>query len=150
MNYLLKKKEDVKNVLDRLNYFHDGFIKELCLTSHDKFDSDKSQFCTGEFSLKIDFAHYNYDEGRPPFNRIIRCFFKDVKDFNFNFRNFRLADGAITLLEIEETERCDNNYDIEVCFVLKIRFNFYQKKENKWTEVKQTLFSFREVQLEEK
>jgi hypothetical protein len=55
-----------EEVLNCFNGFHDGFIRELLLVSHDWFEDRGVQRLTGDFDLTILFAHYNYGQGEPP------------------------------------------------------------------------------------
>jgi len=77
--------EDAESILDYFNGFHDGFIKQLTLKSQDEFKAWGHQFCTGELSLEIVFAHYNYAAGERPHTQRVEASFRQVKDLSINF-----------------------------------------------------------------
>ena len=81
----LKTIEDVESILDYFNGFHDGFIKQLILKSPDEFKDWGHQLCTGNLSLEIIFAHYNYAAGERPHTQLIAAEFRQVKELSIDF-----------------------------------------------------------------
>jgi hypothetical protein len=45
--------EEAEAVLEYFNGFHDGFIKQLTLTSHDYFEARGTQVCSGRLDLEL-------------------------------------------------------------------------------------------------
>ena len=66
----LKTINDAESILGYFNGFHDGFIKQLTLKSQDEFKAWGHQLCTGNLSLAIIFAHYNYGAGQRPHTQL--------------------------------------------------------------------------------
>ncbi len=98
--------------LDYFNGFHDGFIKRIEITSHDRMEDDRSQLCTGEFDLEMDIAHYNYamrdTRSHKPFHphdQLIRLNFQRVQDVLCDLREARMS-HVIIGFEIHAGERC--------------------------------------------
>jgi len=73
MPYLIISLDEAKTVLDYFNGFHDGFIKQLTVISHDKFESRGVQASGERLTLEITFAHYNYQQDTKPADQRIRA-----------------------------------------------------------------------------
>ena len=101
--FRLASAADAGAALDYFNAFHDGFIRELSLRSHDRFEARGAQEISGRLDLEIVFAHYNYREGEPPADQLIRARFTRVSTV---VADFRLTQGAwfIDRLEIAAGE----------------------------------------------
>src|SRR5215470_11820292 len=98
--------EDATAILEYFNYFHDGFIKRVSITSRDEFEKDKSQTCTGIFDIEIEIAHYNYGQGIPLYNQKIKGKFEKATDIQFDMRGVTI-DWVIKRIDIIERERTD-------------------------------------------
>jgi hypothetical protein len=96
--------EEADAALEYFNYFHDGFIKRLTITSHDEFGEEKGQLCTGLFDIEIDFAHYNYRQGEPPDDQIVHAHFSNVMDILLDFHAVSF-DWVISTFSIHAAER---------------------------------------------
>jgi hypothetical protein len=57
---LITNLSEAEAVLDYFNGFHDGFIKQLTLISHDRFKARGVQASSERLTLEITLAHYNY------------------------------------------------------------------------------------------
>ena len=57
---LITNLSEAEAVLDYFNGFHDGFIKQLTLISHDRFEARGVQASSERLTLEITLAHYNY------------------------------------------------------------------------------------------
>jgi hypothetical protein len=71
--------EDAEAVLEYFNGFHDGFIKQLTLLSHDYFEDRGAQVCSGRLDLELTIAHYNYRNGEPPADQLVHARFAHVR-----------------------------------------------------------------------
>ena len=91
--------------LDYFNGFHDGFIKSLSVFSQDEFKSIGEQACSGEFTLEIVFAHYNYQQGQRPYNQFIETRFSGVKDLiiNFSGNSYEWSIHSVSISEARRT-----------------------------------------------
>ena len=96
--------EQAMESLDYFNGFHDGFIKRLSVFSQDEFKAIGEQSCSGELTLEIIFAHYNYQKGQRPYNQLIEARFSGVKDIMINFSG-NSYEWAINSLSIGEAQR---------------------------------------------
>ena len=89
-----------REAVEYFNAFHDGFVRELRLVSHDRFEDRHTHATTGRLDLHVVFAHSNYDEGRPPFDRLVRATFLEVRDLRTSFTG-RPTDWPIDGLALE-------------------------------------------------
>lgn len=152
MTNVLKTENDAKTILQFYNSFHDGFIKSICLKSNDHFKPNKDQICSGSFDVSIDFAHHNYNEGKPKYNQMIHADFKDVKDFILNAEGVKKYDWSINAIIIERSKRISENTKkcYESCFVFKVVHECLDAKSNEWNNVEKELFTFSEAKFKEK
>jgi hypothetical protein len=135
--------EDASRILEYFNYFHDGFIKRLNITSRDEMERDKSQLCTGIFDIDIDFAHYNYGRGGPPYNQIIRANFVSVRDLHIDLRDHAIS-WVVILFSILESERSYVYGRSEKCFTADLSMTRLTES-NEWAQIETRLFTFLEA-----
>jgi hypothetical protein len=90
--------------LEYFNAFHDGFIRELTLRSHDRFEARGVHAMSGRLDLDIRFAHYNYREGEPPADQMIRATFRQVRDLETDIPHWH-GEWSIDRVEIERALR---------------------------------------------
>jgi len=102
--YSIESVEQARDVIERFNGFHDGFIERLSLRSHDYFPERGVHTTTGLLDLEITFAHYNYDAGAPPPDRRIDASFTKVRDLTVRFTGAP-TDWPIIGLYLEPTDR---------------------------------------------
>ncbi len=140
MDYRVTSLEDAIEALEYFNYFHDGFIKRLTLISHDAFDENKGQLCSGKFDVEIDFAHYNYAQGVPPYDQLIAAHFYNVKDVMFDFRGMTF-EWAINTCSIVAAARQDHYGHPEPCLALVLSRNHLDES-RQWTIKEGRLFTF--------
>jgi hypothetical protein len=76
--------QEAEKALESLNRLHDGFIKRLVLESGDSFDAQGAQDCTGDLSVVILFAHYNFAGERRPSTQAVEAAFAGVKDLELS------------------------------------------------------------------
>lgn len=146
MKYYLKKEQDIDKILNKFNHFHDSFIREILIKNIDHFDSN-GRDCTGDFEISISFIHSNYDEGKHPYNQMIRAIFKSIKDINFDFRGIDPIEWDIEFVDIEQ-RREENFKDSYFTFNI-ILPQFIREESNKLGEKKYNLFLFKEAEFEE-
>ncbi|HYC33456.1 MAG TPA: hypothetical protein VEB59_14305 [Gemmatimonadales bacterium] len=98
--FRLTSATDSSAAVEYFNGFHDGFVRELTLRSHDRFEARGAQEVSGRLDLEIVFAHYNYRSGEPPADQLVRARFVRVSAL---VADFRLTQGAwfIDRLEID-------------------------------------------------
>ncbi len=100
MVYTVRNAQEAVAALEHFNYFHDGFIKRVELLSHDRFEqngpayTDRAHVCTGNFEVNMDIAHYNYEQGNQPCNRLIKCRFEVVQSFLLDLRTHQHGNQA--------------------------------------------------------
>lgn len=150
MFYILKTEDDAKKILEIFNSFHDGFIKTIRLQSYDRFNPNKEQFCTGNFNVYIDFAHYNYEEGKKPYNQIIHATFKRVGNFNCALEEIKNCDWTIYAINFEKAKRIVQEDIYEQCFVFKLILGYFNVENNSWSNIEKKLFTFIEAKFQEK
>ena len=89
--------------LDYFNGFHDGFIRELRVTTHDRFVERGVHETAGPVDLEIVFAHYNYERDTRPPDQLIRATFRGVTALAVDIAG-RPTETAIRSVEIEAAE----------------------------------------------
>lgn len=141
--YQLNTIEDALTILEYFNYFHDGFIKRIIITSRDEFETDKSQTCTGIFDIEIDFAHYNYGQGIPLYNQKIKAKFQKVTDICFDLREVTV-DWVINRVDIIERKRTDYWRKTEDCLAVRLMRSKLSEG-NEWELVEAEIFTFSEA-----
>lgn len=150
----LKTPEDSAKILEKFNGFHDGFIHKLLLRSHDVFTKEGPEVtdivhqCSGQFDVRIDFAHHNYGQGTQPHDRIVRGFFKNVQDFCLDLRSRKSCEWPIKNTEILAGTREREGLGVEPSFSLTILWS--QLHGQHWEISGQTLFTFAEAEFEER
>jgi hypothetical protein len=147
---MLIQVRSVDEGVEAMEYFnasHDGFIKRFLIMSQDYFLPDKSQMCTGSFNAELDFAHYNYREGQPPPNQLIRAVFIEVQDALCDFRD-ALHSLPITKLEVVGGTRVSgNSTEPEPCLVLHVTNKLLQ--DGQWVPRTYQMFTFKEAVFSE-
>lgn len=153
MSPTLTSDADANNILDYFNGFHDGFIKEVCLRSYDEFEQDGkeitdiSHLLTGRFDAIIAIAHYNYKAETQPYNRLVRCEFRNVKDFSLDLRDVKSHDWPIKVVEIQPGQRENEQGRTEPCFSLA--FIWSKLVDNQWTTRKAQVLTFEKAEFSE-
>jgi hypothetical protein len=143
----LKTIEQAQSILDYFNGFHDGFIKQLSLTSADEFKAWGHQLCAGDLSLEIILAHYNYGDGERPHTQMIEAKFRQVKDLAIQFSG-QAHEWSILNVSISESSRAREDGTAEPCFKAVILQN--RLVENEWQPNEDLVFTFSEATFDEK
>ncbi|MGQ0603499.1 MAG: hypothetical protein ACT4QE_17605 [Anaerolineales bacterium] len=142
MIYQIETIQQARETLEYFNYFHDGFIKKLTLVSHDEFEADGSQVCTGTFDVEIEFAHYNYTKSQVPHNQIVAARFVDTCGFWLDLTKMSF-EWSIQSFEIEVAERNRVLSDgTEPCFLVKLVRDVLDASRN-WQKQESNLFTFK-------
>lgn len=145
---------NVEQILDYFNGFHDGFIQQIVLCSHDSFVqegpnvTDIAHRLTGHFDACIDIAHYNYQHGTQPFHRIVRCEFKNVEDFYFDLRGVSPYEWPIKYVDIRPLHKQNSQGKMTSHFTLV--FTWSTLIDNTWTERKGQILTFQSAEFSER
>ena len=105
MQRILHDRETAVEIDAYFNGFHDGFIRSLTLRSGDRFVAygpsvtEIGHEISGELSVEFEIAHYNYDQGRQAYDRVVRARFFDVAQFHLDLRPVKAVEWPITSLE---------------------------------------------------
>ena len=100
MRHEVENQADAEAALEYFNGFHDGFVRELTLRSHDRFEARGVHETSGRLDLDIVFAHYNYRDGEPPADQLVLGHFFEVREVAVDFPMLP-GDWAIMALRIE-------------------------------------------------
>jgi hypothetical protein len=131
--------------LEYFNAFHDGFIRELTLRSHDRFEARGVHAMSGRLDLDIRFAHYNYREGEPPADQMIRATFRQVRDLETDIPHWH-GEWSIDRVEIERAVRRAGAGQ-EACLLGRIVH--HRLVDGAWTTHQGIRFTFAEAEMEE-
>ena len=131
--------------LQYFNAFHDGFIRELTLRSHDRFEARGVHVMSGLLDLDLRLAHYNYREGEPPADQMVRASFRRVRDLVADIPHWH-GEWAIDRIEIEAAVRRGRGAE-EPCLVGRVVH--HRLVEGAWTTHEGIRFTFTEAELEE-
>ena len=134
--------KDAESILDYFNGFHDGFIKQLTLKSQDEFKDWGHQLCTGELSLEIVFAHYNYAAGERPHTQLVEAEFRQVKELSINFSG-QSHEWSILNVLVRESTRIREDGSGEPCFRMVLLQNHLEG--DKWQPHEDLVFTFLEA-----
>ncbi|HKY61159.1 MAG TPA: hypothetical protein VJP59_09120 [Gemmatimonadota bacterium] len=142
-----------QRVLDRFNGFHDGFIQRIEIVSRDRFEEIGVQTADGVYDVTIEFAHYNYPDGKEPFHpvdQIIEARFSDVEDIRIDLAREFLGSPITALYFEAETRRRNLSTDREDCLALHWGRQRYVEAERKYDFRKDRLFTFSRSELRER
>jgi hypothetical protein len=147
--------DDPGPIIEEYNAFHDGFVRSIALASRDRFtrvgprDWDVAHETTGQFAAVIDFAHYNYDGGIQPLDRLVRATFRGVREFALDLRGFRSYEWPLKLVAIEAATRPTEAAAAppETCFALTLTWSHIEG--TTWTEAPQRLLTFTHATFED-
>lgn len=136
-----------KTVLDYFNDFHDGFIKQLALISHDRFETRGVQTSGERLTLEITFAHYNYQQDTKPAHQLIQARFFEVMNLALDFRGLSY-EWSINHLTFFETQRALEDDRTAAC----LGANLVQSRLNsrrEWELHEDVRFTFSRAEFEE-
>ena len=136
---------EAEAALEYFNGFHDGFIRELALRSHDRFEARGVHTMTGRLDLDILFSHYNYRHGEPPADQQVRASFQQVRDLVADIPH-RQGEGSIDRVEIDSDVRPPWEGG-EPCLIARIVH--HRLVDGAWTTRDGLCFSFAGARIEE-
>jgi hypothetical protein len=145
MRYLLETAVEAEAALRYFNHFHDGFIRNLILRSHDRFEARGVHVMSGQLDLEILFAHYNYRDGEPPADQLVAASFLEVRDVIADFPLWH-GEWAILDLRIEGGRRRAGSGE-EPC--LSARLLHHRLVDGQWATGEGLRFTFQRAELEE-
>lgn len=137
--------EEAAAILEYFNGFHDGFIKQLTLSSYDYFERRGVQACSGRLDLELVIAHYNYREGEPPADQLVHARFKQVRDLQVEMPG-KAAECTIMNVYFERGVRTSDLAE-EPCFYARLLQN--RLDEDRWVHYRALGFSFQEADFDE-
>ncbi|MCK6460158.1 MAG: hypothetical protein L6Q95_09725 [Planctomycetes bacterium] len=135
--------QQAEEALESLNRLHDGFIKRLLLESGDSFDVAGSQHCTGDLSVVILFAHYNFAGERRPSTQAVEATFVGVKDLELSLGG-RNVEWNVYDFSVREETRTSDLGEREPClaaYLVAPRLS----PAGEWSTRQCRLFTFREA-----
>lgn len=145
---------DAEQILDYFNGFHDGFIRQIALSSSDYFVQEGPQVTdiahrlTGRFNARIDIAHYNYQHGTQPAHRVVRCEFNNVKDFCLDLRDVASYEWPIKYVDMRPVLKPNEQGQRVSYFLLVLAWS--KLLDNRWTERKAQVLRFRTAEFIER
>ncbi len=137
--------EEASAAIDVFNGFHDGFMKRIEILSQDRIQSDRSQTCSGEFDVEIDFAHYNYESGGTPlqaYDRLVRTWFQRVQDLYLDLQQGFVGNTIQVLRAHAGNRRVGGSTALEDCICLRLNRQFLFEESRKWETRETQLFTF--------
>lgn len=129
---------EANEALDYFNGFHDGFIRELKLRSHDRFEARGAQELSGRLDLEIVFAHYNYRSGEPPADQLVHARFTRVSAL---VADFPLTHGEWFIDRLEVAAGDGGG--------LMARLFQHRLVDGAWTTAEDLRFAFESAEMEE-
>lgn len=145
--YIIKNLSEAEAALDYFNGFHDGFIKQLTLISHDQFEVRGVQASGGGLTLEITFAHYNYQQDSKPVDQLIRASFFKVMNVAIDFSGLSY-EWSVNHLTFFETQRALEDGHNESCLganLVQSRLN----SQREWELHEDIRFTFSQAEFEE-
>lgn len=145
--YIITNLSEAETALDYFNGFHDGFIKQLALISHDQFEGRGVQASGERLTLEIAFAHYNYQQDSKPVDQRIRARFFKVMNVAIDFSGLS-TEWSVNYLKLFETQRTLEDGHNESCLganLVQSRLN----SDREWELHEDIRFTFSQAEFEE-
>jgi hypothetical protein len=143
----LKTIAEAEPILDYFNGFHDGFIKQLVLISHDRFEARGVQTSDERLTLEITFAHYNYQQDTKPTHQLIQARFFEVMNLSLDFSGLSHK-WSVYDVTFFETQRALEDGQTAACLgasLVQSRLN----SRREWERHEDVRFTFRWAEFEE-
>ena len=141
----MRTPEEAAALLEYFKGFHDGFIKQLTLSSYDYFERRGVLACSGRLDLEMVIAHYNYREGEPPADQLVHASFRHVRNLQVDMPG-KVADWTIMNVHFERGVRPSDLAE-EPCFYARLLQN--RLDDGRWVHYQALGFSFQEAQFYE-
>ena len=147
MPHLVANLSEAETGLDYFNGFHDGFIKQLALISHDRFEARGVQASGERLTLEITLAHYNYQQDTRSAHQLIRARFFEVMNLSLDFSGLSY-EWSINHLAFFETQRALEDGQTAACLgasLVQFRLNLQRD----WELHEDVRFTFSRAEFEE-
>jgi hypothetical protein len=147
MVHLVTGLDEAETALDYFNGFHDGFIKQLALMSHDRFEARGVQASGERLTLEITFAHYNYQQDTKPAHQLIQARFFEVMNLAIDFSGLS-HEWSINHVTFFEMERVIEDGRTAACLgasLVQSRLNAHRE----WELHEDIRFTFSQAEFEE-
>lgn len=141
----LRTAAEAESALAYFNAFHDGFIRTLTLRSHDAFEARGVHHVSGRLDLELLFAHYNYRQGEPPADQLVRARFDRVSGLRADLP-FAHGEWSIDRVEIEAAPHPSGGGTEGR---LAARIVHHRLVNGAWTTAEGLRFAFEEGEVEE-
>jgi len=145
--YIITNLSEAEVALEYFNGFHDGFIKQLALISHNQFEARGVQASGERLTLAITFAHYNYQQDSKPVDQRIRARFFKVINVAIDFSGLS-TDWSVNHLTFFDTQRTLEDGHNESCLganLMQSRLN----PDREWKLHQDVRFTFSRAEFEE-
>lgn len=147
MRFEIDDATEAERAIEYFNAFHDGFVKGLCLTSHDSFPERGVQAANGPPDLEIVLAHYNYERDTRPPNQLVRASFRGVMELTAEISGLA-TDTPIKYVTIQTSSRRREDGSEETCLQASV-FASHLDQSRAWSEVEAIGFTFEHAEFEE-
>lgn len=147
MRFEVTDAAEAERAIDYFNAFHDGFVKELKLTSHDSFPERGVHAIGGPPDLELVFAHYNYERDTRLPDQLVRCSFVGVMSLRTDLTGLG-TDSPVKYVTIEAASRNRDDGSEESCLRASV-FASHLDASRAWSEVEAIRFSFERATFEE-
>jgi hypothetical protein len=101
------------------NAFHDGFVADLRLTSHNSFPGRGVQKVGRSLDLELGFAHYNYERDTRPADQRIRASFRGVMYVAAEVTDLG-TESSVTYAEVTQATRSRDDGSEEACLLASV------------------------------
>ncbi|HEX9921836.1 MAG TPA: hypothetical protein VGD99_04175 [Anaerolineae bacterium] len=147
MPHLVTSLNEAETALDYFNGFHDGFIKQLAIISHDRFEARGVQASGERLALEITLAHYNYQQDTKPAQQLIKVRFFEVMNLSLEFSGLSY-EWSINHATFSETQRTLEDGRTAACLgtsLVQSRLN----SQREWELHEDVRFTFSRAEFEE-
>ena len=145
--YIITNLSEAEAVLNYFNGFHDSFIKQLALIAHDRFEARGVQASGERLTLKITFAHYNYQQDTKPVDQLVKARFFEVMNLSLDFSGLSY-EWSVNHLAFFETERTLEDGQTATCLGLSLVQSRLNPR-RKWELHEDARFTFSRAEVEE-
>ena len=147
MPHQIANLSEAETSLDYFNGFHDGFIKQLTLISHDRFETRGVQTNRERLTLEITLAHYNYQQDTKPAHQLIKVRFFEVMNLSFDVSGLSY-EWSINHVAFFETQRTLEDGQAAACLGLSlVQSRLNPRRE--WELHEDARFTFSRAEFEE-
>lgn len=146
MQFEVASRAEGERAIEYFNAFHDGFVRELRLISHDSFPQRGVQQAGPPPDLELLFAHYNYERDTRPADQLVRVTFRGVMGLETELTGLG-TESSVQRVDIEDGSRRRDDGSEEPCLAASV---FAPRLEgDAWTQVEAIRFTFQRAVFEE-